>query len=49
MAKKLGKKSGATRRKRRATVKDLLLGTRRGDKTGAVKGGKQRRPSCIPM
>jgi hypothetical protein len=48
MAKKRGKKSGDARPKRQATVKDLLLRTRRG-KTDAVKGGKQRRPSCIPM
>jgi hypothetical protein len=46
MAKKLGKKSANTRRKRQATVKDLR--TRR-DKADAVKGGKPRRPSCIPM
>ena len=45
--KKRGKKSGDTRPKRQATVKDLR--TRRGDKTEAVKGGKPRRPSCIPM
>ena len=49
MAKKRGKKSGDTRRKGQATVKDLRLPTRRGDKTDAVKGGKPRRPSCIPM
>ena len=48
MAKKRGKKSGDTRPKRPATVKDLLLRTRR-DKADAVKGGKRRGPSCIPM
>jgi len=49
MAKKQGKRTGTKRPKRGASVKDLLLRSRRGDAASAVKGGKARRPSCIPM
>jgi hypothetical protein len=54
MATKRSKKTGGAKRKRTSTVKDLSLARRRGDATGAVKGGAMkrsgpRRADCEPM